>query len=115
MGCLIAMWRHTPAFFKNIDRPGRTVSCLSVPPANLFKPGCAIEGCGESNSGNKTVVGVNIMAQCIKKSGIRDAAQGVNVGSEVYDEVDRRVQEMVEQAVQRAQSNGRKTVKARDV
>lgn len=55
------------------------------------------------------------MADIIKKSGVRDAAQGVNVGSDFYSELDRRAKEMVERAVDRAQANGRKTVKARDV
>lgn len=55
------------------------------------------------------------MARVIKKSGVREAAQGVNVGSDFYEELDRRAQEMVERAVERARENGRKTVKARDV
>ncbi len=55
------------------------------------------------------------MADVIKKSGVREAAQGVNVGSDFYEELDRRAQEMVQRAVERAQANGRKTVKARDV
>ncbi|MFB6166931.1 MAG: DUF1931 domain-containing protein [Candidatus Nanohaloarchaea archaeon] len=55
------------------------------------------------------------MADVIKKSGVREAAEGVNVGSDFYDELDDRAREMVERAVDRAQSNGRKTVKARDV
>lgn len=55
------------------------------------------------------------MADIVKKSGVREAAHGVNVGAEFYEELDRRAQEMVERAVERAQENGRKTVKARDV
>ncbi len=55
------------------------------------------------------------MAQCIKKSGIREAAGDMNVGADTYKEVDKRVQDMVKRAVKRAQENGRKTVKARDV
>ncbi|MDY6770019.1 MAG: DUF1931 domain-containing protein [Candidatus Nanohaloarchaea archaeon] len=55
------------------------------------------------------------MADIVKKSGVREAAQGVNVGADFYEELDRRAQEMVERAVDRAQENGRKTVKARDV
>lgn len=55
------------------------------------------------------------MAQCVKKSGVREAADGMNVGTEVYEEVDRQVQDMIRRAVERAQENGRKTVKARDV
>lgn len=55
------------------------------------------------------------MAQCIKKSGIREAAEGMNVGQDVYDEVDKRVQDMIRRAQKRAKANGRKTLKARDV
>lgn len=55
------------------------------------------------------------MAQCIKKSGIREAAQGLNVGQDVYEEVDQRVQDMIRRARKRAKENGRKTLKARDV
>lgn len=54
------------------------------------------------------------MAKTIKKSGVRDAAGDVNVGADVYDEVDRRVQDMIQRAAERAQENGRKTLKARD-
>ncbi|MDY6761603.1 MAG: DUF1931 domain-containing protein [Candidatus Nanohaloarchaea archaeon] len=55
------------------------------------------------------------MADIVKKSGVREAARGVNVGADFYQELDQRAQEMVERAVERAQENGRKTVKARDV
>ncbi len=55
------------------------------------------------------------MARLIKKSGVREAAEGVNVGADFYEELDRRAQELVERAVSRAEDNGRKTVKARDV
>lgn len=55
------------------------------------------------------------MAQIVKKSGVREAAQGVNVGSDFYEELDQRAQDLVRRAVERAQGNGRKTVKARDV
>ncbi|MCJ7478894.1 MAG: DUF1931 domain-containing protein [Candidatus Nanohaloarchaeota archaeon QJJ-7] len=55
------------------------------------------------------------MADIIKKSGVREAASGVNVGADFYEELDRRARDMVERAVDRAQENGRKTVKARDV
>ncbi|MCJ7479096.1 MAG: DUF1931 domain-containing protein [Candidatus Nanohaloarchaeota archaeon QJJ-7] len=55
------------------------------------------------------------MADTITKSGVRDAAGGMNVGTEVYDELDTRVREMIDRASDRAQENGRKTLKARDV
>lgn len=55
------------------------------------------------------------MAKVLKKSGVRDAAKGVNVGADFYKRLDQRVQELVRRAVERAQENGRKTLKARDV
>jgi len=55
------------------------------------------------------------MVDVLKKSGVRDAADGVNVGSDFYDALDDRVKEMIDRAVERAESNGRRTVKARDV
>lgn len=55
------------------------------------------------------------MVDVLKKSGVRDAADGVNVGSDFYDALDERVKELIEDAVERADGNGRKTVKSRDV
>lgn len=39
----------------------------------------------------------------------------MNVGSDFYDALDEEVKNVIERAVQRAQANGRKTIKARDV
>lgn len=55
------------------------------------------------------------MADVIKKSGVRDAAGNTNVGQDVYEELNQRAQDLIERAVERAQENGRQTVKARDV
>ncbi|WEL19573.1 DUF1931 domain-containing protein [Candidatus Nanohalococcus occultus] len=55
------------------------------------------------------------MVDVLKKSGVRDAADGVNVGSDFYDALDEQVKDMIERAVERAEANGRRTVKARDV
>lgn len=55
------------------------------------------------------------MADVLKKSGVRDAAEGVNVGSDFYDALDDEVKDLIERAVERAEENGRRTVKARDV
>ena len=55
------------------------------------------------------------MVDVLKKSGVRDEAAGVNVGSDFYDALDERVKELIEDAVERADGNGRKTVKSRDV
>lgn len=55
------------------------------------------------------------MVDVLKKSGVRDAAEGVNVGSDFYDELDARVKHLIDRAVERAEENGRRTIKARDV
>lgn len=55
------------------------------------------------------------MTDIVKKSGIRRAADDVNVGADFYEAVDERVKDLIDQAVQRAQDNGRRTVKGRDV
>jgi histone H3/H4 len=81
--------------YLNRDRVKGTVKAANLPEQNL--------------------VGVRNMADTITKSGVRDAAGGMNVGTEVYDELDTRVREMIDRAADRAQENGRKTLKARDV
>ena len=55
------------------------------------------------------------MVDVLKKSGVRDAADGVNVGSDFYDALDDMVKDQIARAVERAEANGRRTVKARDV
>lgn len=55
------------------------------------------------------------MVDVLKKSGVREAAHGVNVGSDFYDALDDYVKDVIDRAVDRAESNGRRTVKARDV
>jgi histone H3/H4 len=55
------------------------------------------------------------MVKVLKKSGVRDVAEGVNVGSDFYEALDERAQDLIRRAVERARENGRKTVKARDV
>ncbi|MFT4892442.1 MAG: histone H3/H4 [Candidatus Nanohaloarchaea archaeon] len=55
------------------------------------------------------------MVDVLKKSGVRDAADGVNVGSDFYDALDDEVKDLIDRAVERAEENGRRTVKARDV
>ncbi|MFB6200228.1 MAG: DUF1931 domain-containing protein [Candidatus Nanohaloarchaea archaeon] len=55
------------------------------------------------------------MVDVLKKSGVREEADGVNVGSDFYDALDDRVKDLINRAVDRAQGNNRKTVKARDV
>lgn len=55
------------------------------------------------------------MVKLLKKSGVREVAEGVNVGSDFYEALDERAQDIVRRAVERAKANNRKTVKARDV
>ncbi len=55
------------------------------------------------------------MVDVLKKSGVRDAASGVNVGSDFYSALDNEVKSLINAAVERAEANGRRTVKARDV
>ncbi len=99
--------------------PGRAGSDqrAATPPDNLFKPVVTIRAYrGANTPGTRPRGGEHTMAtKCIKKSGVRDAAGGMNVGADVYTEVDRRVQEMIKRAAKRARENGRKTLKARDV
>jgi len=59
--------------------------------------------------------GESTMADVLKKSGVRDAAEDVNVGSDFYEALDEKVKELIKRAVERAEENGRKTVKSRDV
>nr|EGQ40579.1 MAG: hypothetical protein J07AB56_13090 [Candidatus Nanosalinarum sp. J07AB56]EGQ40584.1 MAG: hypothetical protein J07AB56_13140 [Candidatus Nanosalinarum sp. J07AB56] len=55
------------------------------------------------------------MVEVLKKSGVRDAAEGVNVGSDFYEALDEEVQRLIHRACERCEDNGRRTVKARDV
>lgn len=55
------------------------------------------------------------MVDVLKKSGVREAAGDLNVGSDFYEALDEHVKEEIERAVERAKANKRKTVKARDV
>lgn len=54
------------------------------------------------------------MTDIVKKAPIRDAVEPMNVGAEFYQEVDEHVKEFLERAADRAEANGRKTLKARD-
>lgn len=54
------------------------------------------------------------MVDLIKKSTVRDATDK-NVGSDFYELLDERVQELIDRAAERADGNGRKTVKGRDL
>ena len=54
------------------------------------------------------------MADVLKKSGVKDEAGDMNVGANFYERLDERVKDLIARARDRAQNNGRKTIKARD-
>ena len=49
----------------------------------------------------------------IKKSSVRDRTD-LNVGSDFYDSLNEEVERLIENAEERADANGRRTLKARD-
>lgn len=51
----------------------------------------------------------------VKKNAVREEVDGLNVGSDVYEEVDEAVRDILDRASERAEENGRRTVKARDI
>lgn len=55
------------------------------------------------------------MVDVLKKAGVRDACEDFNVGGDVYEALDVKVKELIEEAKSRAEDNGRRTVKSRDV
>lgn len=59
--------------------------------------------------------GITTMTDIVKKTGVRSEAGNVNVGADFYDALDSKVKELVAEAVERAQENGRRTIKGRDV
>lgn len=50
----------------------------------------------------------------ITKQAVREQTEH-NIGSAVYEELEDEVKELIQKAVERAEANGRRTVKARDV
>lgn len=55
------------------------------------------------------------MADLIVQSAVKDALDTQNVSSDFYDALDEEVQELLEDAAQRATDNDRKTVQPRDL
>jgi histone H3/H4 len=55
------------------------------------------------------------MADLIVKVAVREALEDYDVGSDVYDALDDEVEELLEDAADRAAANDRKTVMARDL
>lgn len=56
-----------------------------------------------------------IMADLVVKSAVKDHLEEKNVAGDFYDALDEEVAELLEDAAQRAESNDRKTVQARDL
>ena len=55
------------------------------------------------------------MANLIIKSNIKQAVKDMNVASDVAEELNKKVEELLKQAEERAKKNGRKTMYARDL
>lgn len=55
------------------------------------------------------------MTELIVKSAVKEALEGHNVSSDLYDALDDKVAELLEDAADRADANGRKTVQPRDL
>jgi len=51
----------------------------------------------------------------INKSRIREFLDGLNLGEDLSVELERKTDEMLKKAVERAKANGRRTVYARDL
>lgn len=64
---------------------------------------------------NELVTTFNRMADLIVKSAVREELSENNVASDFYDELDKEVEELIEDAAERAEQNDRKTVQARDL
>ena len=54
------------------------------------------------------------MADLIVKSKIKEVAKDFNVSSDVAETLDKMAEEMIKQAIKRADANGRKTLQAKD-
>lgn len=55
------------------------------------------------------------MADLVVKAAVKDELEGNNVSSDFYEALDEQVSELVEEAAERADANGRKTVQPRDL
>lgn len=55
------------------------------------------------------------MADLIVKNAVKDAVDEKNVASDLYDALDERVADLLDEAATRADANDRKTVQARDL
>lgn len=55
------------------------------------------------------------MVDLIVKAAVKDALADHNVASDFYDALDEEVEELLEDAAERAEANDRKTVQPRDL
>jgi histone H3/H4 len=55
------------------------------------------------------------MADLIVKAAVKEALDDMNVSSDFYDALDEEVEELLEDAAERAEANDRKTVQPRDL
>ncbi|MGB9964444.1 DUF1931 family protein [Halobacterium sp. CBA1126] len=55
------------------------------------------------------------MADLIVKAAVKEELDDKNVASDFYEALDEEVSELLEDAAERAESNGRKTVQPRDL
>ncbi|MDD5649960.1 MAG: DUF1931 family protein [Candidatus Nanoarchaeia archaeon] len=51
----------------------------------------------------------------VVRAKIKDAAKGMNVASDFADELSKKVEELIDRAVERAKANDRKTIQPRDL
>ncbi|ERJ07369.1 Histone-like transcription factor [Halorhabdus tiamatea SARL4B] len=55
------------------------------------------------------------MADLIVKAAVKEALDEMNVAADFYDALDEEVEEVLQDAAERAEKNDRKTVQARDL
>jgi histone H3/H4 len=55
------------------------------------------------------------MADLVVKSKIKEAAEGLNVASDVPEALNNLVENLLKKGVERAKANGRRTLQARDL
>lgn len=55
------------------------------------------------------------MADLIVKAAVKEALEDKNIASDFYDSLDEEVEELLNDAAQRAEANDRKTVQPRDL
>lgn len=55
------------------------------------------------------------MVDLVVKAAVKDALEEKNVAGDFYEALDEEVEELIEEAAERADANGRKTVQPRDL